>query len=394
MASTDDLPTRECPACRATVPAAVFCGRCGSDLKAPAGFWRVLLRPKVFAAEPRHSLLTPTITGSLFPRLAEPARRPFRLALAVLLITIVILSALRANMPMGAVATLGGPLLFVLYMWQSDALRELPVRALVIAAAIGVVTAVAWWFLAGRLLASSYGVTAAGGQALMNVLAGYSLAVTAGGAVLMVLPAVVVRLLRVPVDDGLDGFVIGAFGALAHMVAATITWMMPQIVAGLLDPQSPLRLLRDAITYGVIDPLITVALGGLVGLRLWFRPNPADPHHRAARTALTLCTVSAAILYLGVWTVDAMAQPEVRELTVNLILAVLALLTIRCGVQIALLHGEPDPATGQPVLCMHCEKVVPDMAFCPSCGAAARASSRTSRRLRSESPPVREPSAG
>jgi hypothetical protein len=352
------------------------------------------LRPKVFAAEPRQPLIVPRLTSSLFPRLAEPARRPFRLALALLLVTIVVLSALRANMPMGAIAVLGGPVLFLVYLWQSDALREIPVRALVIAAGIGVGTAVAWWFLAGRLLASSYGVTPAAGQALLNVLAGYTLAVTTGGAVLMVLPAVAVRLVRVPVDDSLDGFVIGAFGALAHMVAATVTWMMPQIAAGLLDPQSPLRLLRDAITYGVIDPLITVALGGLVGLRLWFRPNPADPRHRAARAALTLCTVSAAILYLGVWTVDAMAQPEVRELAVNLILAVLALLTIRCGVQIALLHGEPDPATGQPVLCMHCEKVVPDMAFCPSCGAAARASSRTSRRLRSESPPEREPSAG
>jgi len=352
------------------------------------------LRPKVFAAEPRQPLIVPRLTSSLFPRLAEPARRPFRLALALLLVTIVVLSALRANMPMGAIAVLGGPVLFLVYLWQSDALREIPVRALVIAAGIGVGTAVAWWFLAGRLLASSYGVTPAAGQALLNVLAGYTLAVTTGGAVLMVLPAVVVRLLRVPVDDCMDGFVIGAFGALAHMVAATITWMMPQIVAGLLDPQSPLRLLQDAITYGVIDPLITVALGGLVGLSLWFRPNPADRHHRAARGALTVCTVSAAILYLGVWTVDALAQPEILGLAVNVVLAVLALLTLRCGVQVALLHGAPDPATGRPVLCVHCEKVVPDTAFCPSCGAATRASSRSSRRLRIESPPVREPSAG
>ena len=67
----------------------------------------------------------------------------------------------------------------------------------------------------------------------------------------------------------------------------------------------------------------------------------------------------------------------------------LALLLVRCAVQIALLHEAPDPATGAPVLCVHCERVVPDMPFCSACGAAARASSRTSRRMRRESPPVR-----
>lgn len=374
MASTDNVRFRECPACRGMVPAAAFCGRCGADLDEPATTWRVLLRPRVFAAAPREALPVPRITSSLFPRLAAPARKPFRLALALLLVAMVVLSVLRANMPLGVVATLGGPVVFVLYMWQTNASRDIGVRALVIAALIGAGTSVAWWFYAGRLVASSYGVTTAAGQSLLNVFAVVGLAATLGGAVLMLLPAVVIRLLRVPVNC-LDGFVIGAFGALAYAVAGTATWMMPQIVAGLLDPQSSWRLFEDAITYGVIDPVTTVALGGLVGLSLWFRPNTAVPQHRSARTALTVCTVSAAVLYAGVWTVDALAPPEIIEVMVKLVLATLALLTARFGLQIALLHGTPAPATGQPVLCVHCEKVVPDTAFCPACGAAARASS-------------------
>ena len=73
-------------------------------------------------------------------------------------------------------------------------------------------------------------------------------------------------------------------------------------------------------------------------------------------------------------------------------LAVLTLLVVRCGLQSALLHEAPDPSTGEPILCVHCERVVPDMPFCSACGAAGRASSRTSRRLRREHPPVLEPS--
>lgn len=395
MASTDEISTLRCPACCSTVPVAVFCGECGAQIGAPATAVRIVLRPRFFAAAPRERLVVPHIASTLFPRVAAPARRPFRVALALLLVTMMGLAAAHANMPMGAVAVLGGPVLYLLYMWQADAFRDIPTRALVIAGLTGAATAVAWWVFAGRLLSDSFGVTAAAGQALLNAIARAGLTANLGGAVLMVLAPVVVRLLRVPVRDSLDGFTIGAFGTLTHMAAATITWMMPQIVAGLLDPEGSLRLFEDAITYGVIDPLISVSLGGLVGLSLWFRPNPAAPQHRNARWALTLCTVSAAFLYAGVWIVDALTPPvlaadqqEFLEIAVNLVLAILALLTARLGVQIALLHGATEPETGRPLLCVQCEKVVPDMAFCPACGAAAQASSSTSRRARRESPAV------
>ena len=44
--------------------------------------------------------------------------------------------------------------------------------------------------------------------------------------------------------------------------------------------------------------------------------------------------------------------------------------------------AQPDPATGEPVGCLHCDRTVPDAPFCPACGAATRASSRTWRRSR------------
>lgn len=397
MAATDEVGTRPCPACRSTVPAAAFCGDCGAALDAPATTWSMLLRPRVFAAAPRETLPVPRLASTLFPRLPVPARPPFRLALALLLVTMLGLAALRANMPMGVVAVLGGPVIFLLSMWQSDAFRDIPARALIIAAVTGAGTAVAWWLYAGQVLANAFDVTTAGGQALLNALASAGLTANLVGAALLALTPVVVRLLRVPLRDCLDGFVVGAFGTLTHMAAATITWMMPQIVAGLLDPEGSLRLFEDAITYGVIDPLITVSLGGLIGLSLWFTPNRAVPQHRNARAALIVCTAFAALLYVSVWLVDALTPPvlettlqEFLELAVNLVLAVLAVLTARFGLQIAMLHAEPGPTTGRPLLCVECEKVVPDMAFCPDCGASALASSTTSRRLRRESPAVRE----
>lgn len=94
---------------------------------------------------------------------------------------------------------------------------------------------------------------------------------------------------------------------------------------------------------------------------------------------------------MAAWMVDSLGLPAFTEMAVKLGIVVLALLLVRCAIQMALLHEQPDPWTGRPVLCAHCRTVVPDMPFCSSCGAATRASSRTSRRRLRESPPVPVP---
>jgi hypothetical protein len=74
---------------------------------------------------------------------------------------------------------------------------------------------------------------------------------------------------------------------------------------------------------------------------------------------------------------------ERLHLGANLMIAVIALLALRIGLQYCLLHEEHDaPDKGGRVLCPHCDHVIPDMAFCPNCGVAAAASSRASRTAR------------
>jgi hypothetical protein len=97
MTTGEHVISRQCPACRCTVPAAVFCGQCGADLEAAVTTRGVMLRPRVFAAAPREPVVVPRMTSSLFPRLPASARKPFRLALILLLGAMVVLSALRAN---------------------------------------------------------------------------------------------------------------------------------------------------------------------------------------------------------------------------------------------------------------------------------------------------------
>lgn len=386
----DDVSTRECPACRATVPAARFCGNCGADPVAPVTRWGVLLRPRVYATAHQERILMPRVSSSYLPRLPGPMRRPFRVALILVPVTVLICALLTAGGPGGVAAILGWPLIFLIYVWQSDVFRDLPARILVVAMVLGIGSGVVWWLVAGKVLAGSNGVTTGQGMLLVQVLS-VGFLISLGGTALMLLPAVVSRLLPVPTREALDGFVVGTFGALWYQTAATATVVGPQFAEGLIKEQTTNRMIQDGVTYGVVNPITTTAAGGLLGLLLWFTPRPGE-HGKRARAMLIVCAALGIGLYLAVWGVDSLAMAPVADAAIKLALTVLALVVVRCGIQIALLHEAPDSATGAPIVCVHCERVVPDMPFCPACGVAARASSRTSRRLRHEHPPVLEPS--
>ena len=130
-----------------------------------------------------------------------------------MLLALVAFATAAVASPLIAVAALGLPLLFLIYLQESDALRDLPARTLLLTAALGVALGVGWVLLTGAMVARSYGVP------LGASIAGYrmlrdGLAIPLGGVILMLLPAVMVRLLRPPTREALDGFIIGALGAL------------------------------------------------------------------------------------------------------------------------------------------------------------------------------------
>lgn len=390
MTTRDGVPVLDCPVCQATVPAAYFCGNCGTAVSVPVKARRTLLRPSAYAAARREPVWFPRMASTLLPRLPGAMRRPYSVGLGLILIVMVVLAVARVPGPLAVTAILGWPLLFVIYLWQTDVFTDLPRRILQVSALLGVVLGVGWWLLLGVWLADSYDVSTGSALMLRRVL-NVGLLMTAGGSVLMLVPAVVTRALRVPFRESLDGFVLGAAGALGYLMASEMTIIGPQVTEGLVNSYSGLRLFNRAITHGVVSPIAATAAGGLVGMALWFRPRQCPgTHRRRARWALTLCALAAVPLYLGVWIVDALDLPLLVDGAVKLVMALSALMLIRCAVQIALLHEVADPAAGEPVLCVQCERVVPDFPFCAACGSAARATSRTSRRQRAENPPVRE----
>jgi hypothetical protein len=390
----NSLPTVDCHVCDANAPAGAFCAICGAALsrrRGPVFQGPAWLRLRTYAAAPKEYVLSPRLVGALFPRLPRRSRASFRVGLLALAVLLIVFAVLRWQGPLIGISALGLPLLFAIYLHESDAFTDMSVPTLLIDGALGVGLGVGWSFVTGAVVAKTYddvlGTPMTMGDILANVLA-----VPIGALILMLVPVTVIRLLRPGIRESLDGFAIGVLGALCFMATATLTRLAPQFEDGLFEAQRPIAdFLVTAVIQGVVVPVTAAAVVGAVGATFWLRPR-ADTGHRRRWFAFTTPVPVLAIgvvAYTAMGVVDVAWLPQTLEAGLYVVIALVALLVLRIVLHATLLHEVPDvtgPDTA--VLCPQCDHVVPDLAFCPSCGAAAHAASRSSRQARRATRPV------
>lgn len=375
------VPTMECQRCQVDVPAGNFCGLCGCHDGKQTSENPIWLRRNTFGAAPSESVLRPYLSSALFPHLPTRSREPFRLTLLIAAAVLILAAVLRLPAVGIAVGALGLPLLFVLYLRASAADRDVPRPALVFGALLAALLGTAWVLVSGHLVARNHGVPMALGLALHHLLReGFIIPLV--GMVLMIVPPVLIRLVRPGSRESLDGFMIGALSALVFAAAATLTRLAPLLATGLFARARPVKgLVVQAVLNGVTVPISAAAAGGMVGIALWFRP---PGHHRGrVRLLLILLAAAALLVHAGVGVIDIVGVAQLPMTMAHIAVTVVVLLGLRLSLQLAMLHESHEPSEADlPLLCPQCENVVPDMAFCPACGAATMASSRQSRRLR------------
>ncbi|MFV8053548.1 zinc ribbon domain-containing protein [Mycobacterium sp. 48b] len=372
---TDDTsPTTECPVCRAEVPPGAFCGRCGAHLD-PPGDGPEWLRIGAYCAGREH-LLRPSVVSSLFPQLPQRSRAPFRWSLVVLVVAVTACALLRLPAAMNALAAFGVPLLFVVYLRRSVVFHDVPVRTMLLTAVLGAGLGVAWTLMTATAVAREYDMPM-GVDIPQYRIVRDGLGVPLGAMLLMIAPAVAIRLFARRPRNSLGGFVIGALSALAFTAAAMLSRLAPQFDDGIVDHDRPLSgLLVQAGIQAVAVPLTAAAAGALVGIALWFTPAPDNAHRHPeyVRTAVAVTAATVPVCYAILGLIDVAPVSQIVVLAVHLAVTALALLALRVGLQLALLHESAVPADESPV-CPQCDRPVPGTAFCPNCGVAIRASS-------------------
>lgn len=382
----------QCPQCRADVPAGVFCGQCGGYLNPQPGDGPAWLRPEAFCAASREHVLRPAVASSLFPYLSQVSRTPLNLGLLALLAAMAAAVELKLPGALITIAALGLPMLFLIYRHQSGSFDDVPRTAQLMTVGLGIAMGVGWVLLTGDLVIRETGAPFDAGIAGSRVLRN-GFGVAEGGALLMMVPAITVRLLRPGRREALQGFAIGVLSALSFTSAATFTRLTPQFASGPIARDQPVEwLLVEAGIRGVTVPLTAACAGGLFGAAMWFsKPAGSGRLPRpAVVVGIGLCGVAVLATYAVVGVVDVAGMPQTTMLAWHVLMAVVALVVLRVGLQLALLHEAQDPSTGEPQLCLHCRNVVPDMAFCPACGAAGHSSPRWSQAERRSMRPCTE----
>jgi hypothetical protein len=390
VAAQQDSAITQCRVCHSDVPSGAFCGYCGAHLYRLPGNGPDQLRADAYAAEPAEQLLRLSVVSTVFPHLLPRSRTAFRAALGLLVVALVVLALLRWQSALIAVSEFGVPVLFVAYLRQTGARGDVGKYVVALTSLLGLALGAAWALLTGPLLADSYlSVLGPGHGGVRLIAQGLSFPVI--GAILMVVPATLARIFRPASRESLDGYLVGATAALFYTAGAIAIRTAPQLSNGLVAHHKPVSvLLAQAGIQGLAMPLTAAAAGGLTGTALWFTRRGQS--QRTPLRGVVIAALSTVILiYAVLGIVDVASLTPAVQLGLHLLVTGIALVALRIGLHLGLLHEQPDTTPNEAALCVHCRHVVPDMAFCPNCGAAARATSRTARGARRA---VGETSAG
>jgi hypothetical protein len=378
-AQAQPVPAEECPHCGNIVPTGLFCGACGAHLSHP-GDRLARRRPHSYAAFPDEPVFHLSLVSSLFPHLAHRRAATFRLAAAVLVGLLLLFSATDLEAPVVAVAALGLPLLFQLYVYEVDVYEDhragLSALTLLAGAALGV----GWALLGGPVVASALA------PSLVHHLIGgksveAAVVVPTIGEILMCVPMVAAVLSRRSLlqnGEPLDGFALGAASALGFTFAAILTNMASILSGGVFPGRTFVSLGSEALVRGLAEPVTAAAATGLIGLSLWRWLSPGTRSTWLASPLVAL--VVALAVQIGEGFADQARLDDIPLLLVHLAGAGVLLLALRAGVHGVLLAEERAVTAGPPRVCPHCHHLVPAMPFCPACGVAEGATPKRHRR--------------
>jgi RsiW-degrading membrane proteinase PrsW (M82 family) len=197
----------------------------------------------------------------------------------------------------------------------------------------------------------------------------------------MILPLLIVWTRRSRHGEALDGFAIGAAGALGFVTAMTFTNFAPQFSGGVLTTQGFVPVLTEAVVRGITVPLLSAALTGYIGATLWVKireRRELDAGNRwLARPGAAFLVAIA--LQIGMGFADLAHLNDPLILVVHLAGVLLAVVAMRIGLHHVLLHEEHTFVIGPPRACPNCHHLTPSMPFCPECGVAETATSKRHR---------------
>jgi RsiW-degrading membrane proteinase PrsW (M82 family) len=351
------------------VPAGEFCGHCGAHLPTASA-----ARHHAFAAVPSEAVVHLSIITTLFPHLPHRQGGAFRWALIAGVGLVVVTAVLRLFAPATAAAAILLPALYLLYLYEVEVYEDEP--WLVVGATM----------VAGAVFGFLFSASTGGAVSHLNITGDRNAAFVLSGLVipivaqaLMLAGPVFLFLFRTRFREPLDGLTFGAASALGFTFTSTLVQFWPLITGPLVGSDRPLDWALPLLRASILSPLVNASTTAVVAASFWlfrYERNLARGAWQASRRA-TLAVAFGSQILLGVL---SFVVPEgLTEVAVWALASVLLLLFMRLVIHQALMAEAAVHEIGPDATCPECHRIVPTMLFCPACGVARTATTKSAR---------------
>jgi len=358
-----------CPHCGSSVPSGDFCGHCGAHLT--IGSTR---RTNAYTAVPAERVAHLSIISTLFPALPHRRSGPFRVALVAGGAVVVMLAALHLFAPATAAAVFVLPVLYLLYLYEVEIYEDEPWLVVGATMAIGAVLGIVFTSVTGGALAqliltgdrdASFGLAAVAIPVLAQAL-------MLGGPLLL-------YIIRGRFREPLDGLTFGAASALGFTLASSLTAFWPLFAGPLVAAGSPLDWGLRLTRAGLFVSLINACTTALVTAALWLHRYDRRQAGRRWHSSILFALVVAFGVQIALGVMAFLVDDLIVDFVILAATTAVLLLYVRLVIHDALLVEGVEHEIGLDAPCPECHRVVPTMAFCPSCGAARAAAPKQHR---------------
>lgn len=288
---------------------------------------------------------SPSLTSTVFPQLPRRSRTAFRVAVIGLVVLLTVAAATRWQAPLIGLVSVGMPLLFVAYLYETNAVDEVSRSVLLITATLSVALGVGWALGTDAAVArtddDALGIPVSAVRLLVT-----GLAIPLGFVILLLAPVVLARLRWSGVRQSFDGFAIGSLAAYCFTAAGTLTRLAPQFASGPVadEDRSAVGLVVAAVIQGLAIPLVAAAVSGAVGATLWCtqHTDTGRTYRWYSPSSPTPSVVGGVLLFLGLGVIDLGAPSRYVQLGLYAVTAVLALIALRLVLKATALVDTPD----------------------------------------------------
>lgn len=366
-------PLVVCPHCGSMVPTGDFCGHCGAHLATASAS-----RRHAFAAVPSEPVAHLSIVTTLFPHLAHRRGGAFRWALLAGTGAVVLLAILHLFAPATVAAVFMLPVLYLLYLYEVEVYESEPwllIGATMVAGAV-------LGFLVSALTGGTVSDLNLTGDTENAFLLG-AIAIPILSQALMLAGPAFLYFFRSELREPLDGLTFGAASALGFTLTATLSGLWPAIGGPLVGSGSPLDWALLLLGVGILAMLINASTTSLVTAAVWLHRYERRRAHRSWHASVLATLVVAVGSQVIVAVLAFVAPDQVTLIVIRAVVAAALLLFLRLVIHQALLAEGAAHEIGPDMQCPECHRIVPAMAFCPSCGVA-RSASRAPRGQRAQ----------